>query len=122
MAVDDSAEAEAGGRAALEPAGSGRRQFLLSVFRATAARIEMIGDGFKGKLFSCVAAGLALGVLIPKMTAREGWNSQIPRQTPPSLLLISLDTVRADHLGCYGYSRIETPNIDRLAADSIRFT
>jgi hypothetical protein len=70
----------------------------------------MIGDGFKGKLFSCVAAGLAFGVLTPKMTAREGWNSRIPRQTPPSVLLISLDTVRADHLGCYGYSRIETPN------------
>jgi len=30
--------------------------------------------------------------------------------------------VRADHLGCYGYSRIETPNIDRLAAEGIRFT
>ena len=39
----------------------------------------------------------------------------------PSVLLITLDTVRADHLRCYGYSRIETPNLDRLAADGIRF-
>lgn len=40
----------------------------------------------------------------------------------PSVVLITLDTVRADHLGCYGYSRIETPNLDRLAAAGVRFT
>jgi arylsulfatase A-like enzyme/Tfp pilus assembly protein PilF len=39
----------------------------------------------------------------------------------PSVLLITLDTVRADHIGCYGYSRIETPAIDRLASDGVRF-
>ncbi len=33
-----------------------------------------------------------------------------------NLLLISLDTVRADHLSCYGYSRETTPHIDSLAA------
>ena len=31
------------------------------------------------------------------------------------------DTVRADHLGCYGYSRNTSPNLDRLAHDGIRF-
>jgi arylsulfatase A-like enzyme len=35
--------------------------------------------------------------------------------------LITLDTVRADHIGCYGYSRVETPAIDRLARDAVRF-
>jgi arylsulfatase A-like enzyme/tetratricopeptide (TPR) repeat protein len=39
----------------------------------------------------------------------------------PSVLLITLDTVRADHIGCYGYSRIETPGIDGLASDGVRF-
>ncbi len=48
-------------------------------------------------------------------------RSATPSKTLPSILLITLDTVRADHLGCYGYSRIETPNVDRLAADGIRF-
>ena len=48
-------------------------------------------------------------------------SSAAPMQAQPSILLISLDTVRADRLACYGYSRIETPNIDHLAADGIRF-
>ena len=33
-------------------------------------------------------------------------------QPPPNLVLISVDTLRADHLGCYGYSRAKTPNFD----------
>ena len=37
------------------------------------------------------------------------------------IVLISIDTCRADHLGCYGYSRNTTPNIDKLAADSVLF-
>ena len=40
----------------------------------------------------------------------------------PNIVLISLDTVRPDHLGCYGYPRQTTPNLDRLAAGSVRFT
>ena len=37
------------------------------------------------------------------------------------VLLISIDTCRADHLGCYGYSRNTTPHIDALAAESTLF-
>jgi arylsulfatase A-like enzyme len=36
------------------------------------------------------------------------------------ILYLDIDTLRADHLGCYGYARPTTPNIDRLAADSVR--
>lgn len=38
-----------------------------------------------------------------------------------NLLLITLDTTRADHLGCYGYKKARTPNIDRLASEGIKF-
>ena len=38
-----------------------------------------------------------------------------------SVVLITIDTLRADHLGCYGYTKIKTPNIDELAADGTRF-
>jgi arylsulfatase A-like enzyme/Flp pilus assembly protein TadD len=40
---------------------------------------------------------------------------------PPNVVVITIDTLRADHLGCYGYSKIRTPNIDALAMDSARF-
>jgi arylsulfatase A-like enzyme len=39
----------------------------------------------------------------------------------PNILFITIDTLRADMLGCYGYPNPSTPNIDKLAARSIRF-
>jgi len=38
-----------------------------------------------------------------------------------SVLLITLDTTRADRLGCYGYAKAETPNIDWFASHGVRF-
>lgn len=38
-----------------------------------------------------------------------------------NVILLTLDTLRADHLACYGYPNIETPVIDRLAAGGARF-
>jgi arylsulfatase A-like enzyme/Flp pilus assembly protein TadD len=43
-----------------------------------------------------------------------------PRPTT-NVVLITIDTLRADHLGCYGYKQVKTPNIDGLAADGARF-
>lgn len=39
----------------------------------------------------------------------------------PNILLISMDTTRADRLGCYGYAAGRTPHLDRLAAQGARF-
>jgi arylsulfatase A-like enzyme/Tfp pilus assembly protein PilF len=44
-----------------------------------------------------------------------------PSASGHNLLLITLDTTRADHLGCYGDSQARTPNLDRLAAEGVRF-
>ena len=39
-----------------------------------------------------------------------------------NVVLITIDTLRPDHLACYGYASIETPYIDRLAESGTRFT
>jgi len=44
------------------------------------------------------------------------------QQPPSNVILITVDTLRADRLGCYGYKLIETPNMDRLAAEGARFS
>ena len=40
----------------------------------------------------------------------------------PNVLLITIDTLRADRLGCYGYAKAQTSAIDRIAAEGILFT
>ena len=42
-------------------------------------------------------------------------------QTRPNVILITIDTLRADYLGCYGNTRIPTPNLDALAAQGTIF-
>jgi arylsulfatase A-like enzyme len=44
-----------------------------------------------------------------------------PPAGPPNILLIVVDTLRADHVGLYGHERETTPNLDRLAADGSFF-
>jgi arylsulfatase A-like enzyme len=40
----------------------------------------------------------------------------------PNLLLVTLDTTRADHLGCYGYTRPTSPHLDALADEATVYT
>ncbi|MBM4087314.1 MAG: hypothetical protein FJ272_21190, partial [Planctomycetes bacterium] len=50
-------------------------------------------------------------------------GSPLPRPPAPkwNLVLITVDALRADALGCYGYARPTSPKIDRLAAESVLF-
>ena len=41
---------------------------------------------------------------------------------PPNIILISLDTLRADHLSCYGYGKDTSPRLDAFAAGATRYT
>ena len=44
-----------------------------------------------------------------------------PEPDRPNVILVSVDTLRADHLGCYGYERPTSPFLDALAAEGIIF-
>jgi choline-sulfatase len=43
------------------------------------------------------------------------------RSRPPNVVLITLDTTRADHIGAYGYARARTPTLDGLAREGVLF-
>lgn len=47
--------------------------------------------------------------------------SAAPEAPQPNVLLITIDTLRADHLGSYGHPLATSPTIDRLAANGVRF-
>src|SRR5450755_3849279 len=64
--------------------------------------------------------------LLLALVSAPAWGQSAPasstRSASPDVYLITIDTLRADHVGCYGYKHIETPSIDALAADGVRFT
>ena len=59
-------------------------------------------------------------LLICFLTATLSIAAPPPRK--PDVFLVTIDTLRADHVHCYGYERVQTPAIDALARDGIRFT
>ena len=70
------------------------------------------------------APGLAASLLLPVLSACGSSHHTSPKdagERPPNLLLITIDTLRADHLGCYGYEAPTSPALDRLAARSTVF-
>jgi arylsulfatase A-like enzyme/Flp pilus assembly protein TadD len=52
---------------------------------------------------------------------QNAWPASEPK-TSPDVFLITIDTLRADHVHCYGYDRVQTPALDGLAHDGVRFT
>lgn len=52
-----------------------------------------------------------------------GLSAQSPRKpaSQPDVFLVTIDTLRADHVHCYGYGPIQTPALDSLATDGVRF-
>src|ERR1700685_3271276 len=62
-----------------------------------------------GAGFLCASLGL---------TAMASTKETAPQ---PDIFLITIDTLRADHVHCYGYEKVKTPALDDLARDGIRF-
>ncbi|MCP3964327.1 MAG: sulfatase-like hydrolase/transferase [bacterium] len=70
-------------------------------------------------LLACAGVLTLAGCGAPPETV--GPDERESAETPPSIVLISIDTLRSDRLPAYGYDGVETPAIDALRADSILF-
>lgn len=63
---------------------------------------------------------IPVSAISPKKEPKVIPNKKVPKG--PNVLLISLDTLRADHLHCYGYDRETSPNIDKFAEEGVLFS
>ena len=72
---------------------------------------------------SAPAGHEALGAATGRPPDAVDPESFLPKgtQRPPNILLVTVDTLRADHLSAWGYERATSPSIDRLASEGVRF-
>jgi choline-sulfatase len=80
------------------------------------------GKGFRLRIRARDFPILLLFTLIFIPGARLNASPADDYVVPPSVILISIDTLRADHLSAYGYSKIRTPHIDSFAEGGTLFT
>jgi arylsulfatase A-like enzyme/glycosyltransferase involved in cell wall biosynthesis len=86
--------------------------------RAKAARPVLPEAGLRaaGTFSTVLAVVFALtALLFASCGGRPAYD------VPPNVLLFVIDTLRADHLSCYGHERPTSPNLDAFAADALRF-
>ena len=68
-----------------------------------------------------VPSRLVVAALAGALLASCGRRLEVRRFPDAPVILISIDTLRSDHLPAYGYTRIETPSIDRLREQAILY-
>lgn len=93
----------------------------LAAWSGRQVQLEFTASAIEGE-------GLIAAWSSPELVGATGQASSPPGATAarpgkrrPNIVWISLDTLRADHLGSYGYSRPTSPNLDAFAARSLRF-
>src|SRR5262249_59117555 len=99
-----------------------RSKATLSIFFAYFAKLRCLRlRSFKGpnrKGFTEVAKQIAL-IVVLTFGVGKSWSA--PSKPRPNVILITIDTVRADHVGCYDAKNVETPTLDSLSRDVIVF-
>ena len=63
----------------------------------------------------CRLPAILISIVLVAATVPRAQND------PPNVLLITIDTVRADRVGAYGFAAAQTPTLDRLAREGVRF-
>ena len=128
MEVDACQVVEVRGRRGVESVGRNRPQTLADGLEASeidfagsrhgadASRVEEGNADGRGGSRRVVAVALLAILGIPSCRKDDGL---VFRGAP--VVIISVDTLRADHLPAYGYRGVETPNLDALRKDAILF-
>lgn len=88
---------------------------------SASGKLEVLRPGLVA--LAVFVLGLVAWFVLRNPGPRSGFPEQLTRGSARgfNVLLITLDTTRADHLGCYGYAGARTPVLDGLAAEGIRF-
>lgn len=76
---------------------------------------RFLKKGYIGRIIS------ALIIFLTILTFRDIVQTEEISFKRPNIILISVDTLRADHLGCYGYEKDTSPNVDEFAKEGILF-
>jgi len=64
---------------------------------------------------------LILSALVAAVSCHRGAVPAKAELRPLNVVVITIDTLRPDHLHCYGYGKIETPTLDRIAQNGVLF-
>ncbi len=114
----------------------GAASLLLTLTAGLIRRAQLWRTGVPERVGSAMPATVALLLLLLTVLGATGVTPRpydpealVPGESRageaavdrPNILIISVDTLRADHLGCYRYPRLVSPNIDRLAGEGILF-
>jgi arylsulfatase A-like enzyme len=94
---------------------------FLIVLLATCALLALRIRKSRRARFVAASAGTALLLSWLGLLAAAHYPLEREGDPPPNLILVSLDTLRADRIGCYGYERATTPGLDELAREGVLF-
>jgi choline-sulfatase len=75
----------------------------------------------RARILRFVLAALLLAEFTGLADAATAKAAPARRQLHPNVILITIDTLRADHVGCYGAQTVKTPTLDALAHDGVVF-
>lgn len=80
------------------------------------AMMASVPAGFRGR-----PAAATVWLVAASLLSGCGGERAPVSPARPDLVLVTVDTLRADHLGCYGHAGDISPHVDRLAAEGVRF-
>lgn len=96
----------------------------LAIARCVARPLARLVEGARWKLAGPIAAVFLAGgaFLLAQRDALAGHGEPNERTKDlPNVLLVVVDALRQDTLGCYGHARVKSPHVDRLAREGVLF-